>query len=209
LFELSAAAVSAVPMTHTVTATALRWENSSTPAVTEATSANPAEVDAIVTADADDVRPRAAVKARFAEIHSSVNVPATSPRLRPRDASSAARVPSLPPEGLCALSLVRFAAIIPPYSTNEHTHDLMESDGKVPKSEMVVVVVAAAAAAGTEEDVSVFACLHTWARRTRYTFSQHRPCCFRSSKRMVKVLAADGGGTGRDGAGEVRARLTW
>jgi hypothetical protein len=151
LFELSAAAVSAVPMTHTVTATALRWENSSTPAVTEATSANPAEVDAIVTADADDVRPRAAVKARFAEIHSSVNVPATSPRLRPRDASSAARVPSLPPEGPCALSLVlvRFAAIIPPYSTNEHTHDLMESDGKVPKSEMVVVVVVAAAAGGT------------------------------------------------------------
>jgi hypothetical protein len=50
----------------------------------------------------------------------------------------------------------------------------------------------------------VFACLHTWARSTRYTFSQHRPCCFRSSKRMVKVLAADGGGTGRDRTGTGR-----
>ena len=71
------------------------------PVATDAMSANSADVEAIVTADAEDVRPSDAVKARLAEIHNNVNVPATKPRLRPRDMSTVVReeplLPKTPP----------------------------------------------------------------------------------------------------------------
>lgn len=97
------------------------------PAATDAMSANSAEVEAIVTADADDVRPSDAVKARLAEIHNNVNVPAIRPRLRPRDMSTVTKeeplLPTVPPTDDTETPPC-LAATSPPYSTNEHAQDL-------------------------------------------------------------------------------------